>query len=314
MYNDQRQLFLLGPQPRYETLNVALSKLDLSGPVALITAGWETDEQEDDELRQAIPIPCINLNLFTRTEQLFSDDPELIQSLQSRQDELRHLRNAYNERLHHQLKAARQVIRRDERLIDLMSERESAIEMVRQLDRQYFVRTSQIIDRYEEQLKIADRPHVQNHRREIRKLLDGVSALLISGGHVAIILNRLRIFGILEMRPELPIIAWSGGSMALADQVVFFHDSPPQGAGNPEVLRAGMGIFQDVLPLPDAKSRLRLDDEARVELFARRFQRFNCVILDEQTILERTNGLWASADDDSATCLGACGTVVDFKS
>lgn len=313
MSSEQRQLVLLGPQPHFGSLKSALARLDLQAPVALVTAGWETDEHEDRELKQAIGIESINLNLFGRTEQLFADDPDLIQTLQTRQDELRHLRNAYNERLNHQLKAARQIIRREEHLIDLDNERESAIEMVRQLDRQYFVRTSQIIDGYEERLQTASRPLVVDHRREIGEVLSRVSAILISGGHVAIILNRLKIFGILEMRPELPIIAWSGGTMALADQIVFFHDSPPQGPGNPEVLRAGMGLFHDILPLPDARTRLRLDDQARVELFARRFDRFNCLIFDEHTILEGTNGNWSSVGGESVTCLGDRGSLVDFN-
>ncbi len=313
-----RQITLLGPQPQYASLKATIEQQNIIGPVALVTAGWETDEQDDGELKQAIGIQCVNLNLFARTEQLFADDPELIQMLRDRQDELRHLRDAYNDRLNHLLRAARQIIRRKEHLIDLDSERESAIEMVRQLDRQYFVRTSQIIDQYEEKLQTANRPMVADHRREILEILKQVNAILISGGHVAIILNRLRIFGILDSRPELPIIAWSGGAMALADQIVFFHDSPPQGKGNPEVLRAGMGIYQDLLPLPDARSRLKLKDKARVELFARRFERFRCVILDELTILTRDKGTWISLDDNAdphqASCLGRSGRVVSFSS
>ena len=101
--------------------------------------------------------------------------------------------------------------------------------------------------------------------------------------------------------------------MALADQVVFFHDSPPQGAGNPEVLRAGMGLFHDILPLPDGRTRLNLGDKARVELFARRFENFDCVILDSHTILERNNGAWTLTSGSSEACLGDCGSVVNFK-
>jgi hypothetical protein len=304
---------LLGPQPRYASLKTALSRLDLPAPVALITAGWETDEQEDYELKEAIGVGSINLKLFNRTEQLFADDPGLIQTLQARQDELRHLRDAYNVRLNHLLKAARQMIRRKDELIDLGPEQESAIEMVRQLDRQYFVRTSQIIDDYEKRLQLANRPLVAAHRREVWELLKRVSAILISGGHVGIILNRLKIFGILESHQDLPIIAWSGGTMALADQVVFFHDSPPQGAGNPELLRAGMGLFHDLLPLPDAVNRLNLGDQARVELFARRFESFDCVLFDETTILERKNGSWLSTGADSANRLGMTGHVVGLN-
>jgi hypothetical protein len=281
--------------------------------VALITAGWETEEGDDRQLKEAIDIEAINLNLFERTEQLFSDDPELIETLRTRQDELRHLRDVYNDRLNHLLKAARQIIRRHDTLIYLDPETESAIEMVRQLDREYFVRTSQLIDRYEQQLQTANRPHVIQHRREIGEILNRVHGILIAGGHVAIILNRLKIFGILEMRTELPIIAWSGGAMALADQVVFFHDSPPQGPGDAEVLRAGMSLFHDVLPLPDGTTRLNLNDEARVELFARRFNRFQCVIFDELTILERENGNWIDKGEQPATRLGDSGHVVELS-
>ena len=169
--------------------------------------------------------------------------------------------------------------------------------MVRQLDRQYFVRTSQVHDHYEERLQTPNRPLVARQRGEIYGQLEQCKAILIAGGHVAIILNRLKIFGILEMRPDLPIIGWSGGTMALSDQIVFFHDSPPQGPGDAELLRAGMGLFSDILPLPDAKSRLNLEDAARVELFARRFDRCQCVIFDEETILERQHGHWQTKGD-----------------
>ena len=309
----QRQLFLLGPQPEFASLKKVIDRIELSGPVALITAGWETDEHQDHELKQAIGVPSVNLNLFARTEQLFAEDAELIETLRERQDQLRHLRETYNRRLTHLLKAARQIIRRKEKLIDLTAERESAIEMVRQLDQQYFDRTSKIVDHYEQQLQTSNRTLVASHRQQISEILEKSGAILISGGHVAIILNRLRIFGILESNTHLPLIAWSGGSMALAEKVVLFHDSPPQGAGNSEVLRAGMGLFTNVLPLPNAEHRLKLKDKARVELFARRFESFECVVFSDQTILERVNGNWNSIGFGSAKCLGKSGNVVDFN-
>jgi hypothetical protein len=313
MQPQDRHLFLLGPQPSYESLQLVLQELQLDSPVALITAGWEAEEDQDQALKNSLGVEAINLNLFARSEQLFADDQELIQLLRDRQDELRHLRDAYNDRLHLLLKAARQVIRRQESLVDLTAERESAIDMVRQLDRQYYVRTSQIHDRYEERLQTAHRPLVAQQRREINGLLDQSKAILIAGGHVAIILNRLKIFGILEMRPDLPIIAWSGGAMALSDQIVFFHDSPPQGPGDPELLRAGIGLFSDILPLPDAKSRLNLGDSARVELFARRFEHFRCVIFDEHTILERKDEHWLAKGTEPLTKLGHSGGVMEFN-
>lgn len=312
MNSTEQPLILLGPQSNYESLRLAISDLQLSSPVALITAGWETEEHYDQQLKTAIGIEAINLNLFARTEQLFANDTELIQSLRIRQDKLRLLRDAYNDRLNHLLGAAKQIMGHQDSLIDLDAERESAIEMVRELDRQYFVRSSQIFDDYEQQLQTENRPLVARHRDVIREQLAGVNAILIAGGHVAIILNRLTIFGILKMRPELPIIAWSGGAMALSNQVVFFHDSPPQGAGNAEVHRAGMGLFNDLLPLPGARSRLNLDDRNRVELFARRFHRFRCVVFDENTILKRQNGNWMTGGRGAVDRLDVSGQVVKF--
>lgn len=312
MSEDQRPLVLLGPQTDFASANEAIARLGLQSPVALITAGWETDEQFDHKFKRSLNVETINLGLFARSEQLFADDPQLIETLRERQDELRHLRGAYNLRLNLALKAAREMIRLRDGLIDLEPERESAIEMVRQLDRQNFVRTSQIIDDYEARLHTAGRPRVIDHRREIGEILAHVNGILIAGGHVAIILNRLKIFGILEMRHELPVVAWSGGAMALADQVVFFHDTPPQGPGDAEVLRAGMGLFHDVLPLPDAKTRLKLDDQARVELFAKRFDRYRCVLFDDQTLLERRNGFWQNHQPTAMKCLGDTGTVVEL--
>lgn len=312
MTQPTRRLFLLGPQPKYTALQAVLARIEMRGPVALISAGWETDEQQDHNARAAIGGPCINLNLFARTEELFVRDPDLIEGLRKRQDELRLVRDAYRQRLSHLLRAARQMIRRSDGGVDLSPERESAIEMVRQLDRENVARTTEIIDNYESILQTASRPLVAAHRREISEALQQCSLIAIAGGHVAIILNRLKIFGVLEAAPELPIIAWSGGTMALAEQVVFYHDSPPQGPGNAEVLRRGMGLFDGILPLPYADTRLALEDRTRVTLFARRFSEFRCVAFDEGTILERVEGHWRSTGTCPARYLGRDGQLEQF--
>lgn len=295
-----RRLILLGPQPAYQSLRSAIERLKISDPVAIITAGWqevESDERQTAPLQEALPAGSFNLNLFQRTEDLFGTDPELIEKLRERQDELRLLRDVYRIRLEQTLEAARRVLKQPETNIDFKPERESAIETVRQLDREYFGRTGEICDRWESVLDTPARAEVIRHRQEIQQMLDGASAIVISGGHAAIILNRLRIFGILETHQHLPIVAWSGGTMALADQIVFFHDSPPQGRGDAEVLRAGMSLFDRFLPLPDARHRLRLDDPLRVGLFSRRFDDYQCVVFDDQTIMDRNQGKWWVSSD-----------------
>lgn len=297
MSDSDRRLILLGPQPQYQSLRTALDRLDDDAPIATITAGWQETEPDDRSMAAAIGRESNNLRLFERSEQIFAGDPELIQLLRDRQDKLRHLRDIYRDRLDLALLAARKVISREEKLIDIGPEQKSAIEMIRLLDRQYFVRTSQICDEYEAIMQTAERPLVAKHRIEIEKILTSSGAIVISGGHAAIILNRLKIFGILEMESQLPVIAWSGGAMALGDQLVFFHDSPPEGPGNAEVLRAGIGLFNEWLPLPDAKSRLKLKDSVRVSLFARRFNNYKCIVFDDKTILDRIDGEWLLSDE-----------------
>jgi hypothetical protein len=291
----RRRLLLLGPQPRYQTLSQAMQRLQPAAAVAVVTAGWEEDELASDRLQplmQVLPEGSFNLELHRRSEQLFAEDVELIETLRERQDRLRHLRYVYCKRLDDLLDAARQTLAREDPLLDLTPERDQAIDMLRQLDRQYFVRTSQVCDACDGQLDIARRPAVAAHRRDLQDQLRQASALVISGGHAGIILNRLRIFGVLELRPQLPVVAWSAGAMALADQPVLFHDSPPQGRGNAEVLRAGMSLYDDFLPLPDAHHRLLLDDRLRVTLFCRRFRDFQCVLFSEDTLMDRCRGSW----------------------
>jgi hypothetical protein len=311
--HQDRNLILLGPQPNYESLRAVLGRIPRTGPVALITAGWETDEQDDHEIRQAVGGEIINLKLFARTEQLFQDDPELIQQLQHRQDELRLVRDVYNERLTHQTNATRWLFHHHPPNIDLHEERESAIAMMRVLDQQHFGHASRIIDRYEDQLQTQSRRLVVAHRRELAEILSRCGLLLISGGHVAIIINRLSIFGILELTPNIPVIAWSGGAMALAERVVVFHDSLPQSLKDAEVLRPGMGVFDKVLPLPDGRARLDLSDRIRVEMFARRFIQYQSVIFDERTMLQRHQGQWRDYTEGRASRLGEQGSIVEFQ-
>src|SRR5690606_41913723 len=65
--------------------------------------------------------------------------------------------------------------------------------------------------------------------------LDNVETVVITGGNVAILINRLRLFGLGNMLKAKNVVAWSAGAMALCDRIVLFHDNPPQGRRNPEV-------------------------------------------------------------------------------
>ena len=279
--SNQRQVVLLGPQRLSPTLAPVLQSLNVSGPLAVVTAGWEEREHEDREFREHVGLELRNLAIFERAEDVFRRDPELFGGMRERHDRLRKLQALYRLRLGHALEAAREILARNEEDLELIEpEREASIETVRQIDAQHFARVQAFHAEFQERWSPGEREHVARHRRELARELEGVGALCIAGGHVAILLNRLRLFGLFDLCGDVPIVGWGAGAMVLGERIVLFHDSPPQGPGDAEVLEVGFGICPGVVPLPHAARRLRLDDATRVELFARRFGPAECLALD----------------------------------
>ncbi len=261
---------LLGPQRFVPTVADTLARLECEGPLAVVTAGWQEREDEDRELRDHVGRPVVNLELYRRAEDVFARDPDLFAAHRRRQDRLLELQDAYRMRLGHAMAAARELLRRIEPAWALDAEREDAIAAVRALDEHHLARLETVHRAFRAEVRPSDRVAVAEHRSDLAERLAGVAALAVAGGHVAILLNRLRLFDVLSLAPRLPVIAWSAGAMAISRRVVAFHDSPPQGPGNAEVLDAGLGAVSGVTPLPHAERRLRLDDPVRVGLLARR--------------------------------------------
>ncbi len=281
MSADTHTLTLLGPQRRKPTLADAVARLGIDGRIAAVTAGWQEREAEIDEMQEHLSLPVVDLRLHQRCELAFAEDPELFRAHRARQDRLRAMHQLYRYRLDFALEPARDLLRRAGDPALLEPERESALAAVRALDRQYLRRIAEVHDAFERDHPPGSHPPLERQRDEVAAVLADSAALAVAGGHVAVLLNRLRLFRFVELAREQPVIAWSAGAMALAKRVVLFHDSPPQGAGNAEVLDLGLGLYSGLLPLPHARRRLRLEDPFRVELFARRFAPDVCLLLDE---------------------------------
>jgi hypothetical protein len=153
---------------------------------------------------------------------------------------------------------------------------------VRELDEHHRERVRRLRLDFDREVRPLERDAVGEHRKEVSAMLADASALAIAGGHVEVLLDRFRLFDVLSLLPEdAPVFAWSAGAMVASEEVVLFHDSPPQGAGHAEVHDAGLALFRGAVPLPHARRRLRLDDPSRVGLFARRFHPRRCFALDE---------------------------------
>lgn len=288
-----KSIALLGPQRLKPTVGDAAERLGLRGPCAIVTAGWQEREAEDDELRAALRLDGPNLRLYARWERLRTEDPVLAEAHRARQDRLRRLQGLYRERLSGLMGIARKLHEMEGPADLLDPERRSAISAVRALDEHHAQRVVQTHLEFEEDAHPGARAAVAGQRAALARTLADCEAVIIAGGHVAVLINRLRLFRLEPLLRDKVLIAWSAGAMALTDRVVLFHDSPPQGAGWAEVLDFGLGLAPDVVVLPHAKRRLHLDDPVRVELLARRFRPAVCVPLDEGENIERIDGTWA---------------------
>ncbi|MEO6462333.1 MAG: hypothetical protein ABIP29_04595 [Candidatus Eisenbacteria bacterium] len=289
-----RRLGLLGPQRFDPTLADAVKALGLEGSLATVTAGWQERESEVDELNEHLAGRAVNLALHRRADSVFARDPELAQAHKERQALFRRLQELYVFRLHSLKRVCRELFSRPGDDPALASERGDAIDALRRLDARHLSRLTEIHAAWNERHRPFERDAVAAERREIASLLDGTAGLAIAGGHVAVLLNRLRLFGVLELLGERPVVAWSGGAMVCAERIVLFHDRPPQGRGNAEVLDRGLGVAPGLVLLPHARRRLDLDDPVRLQILALRFAPARCVTLDDRACLLFDGQRWSS--------------------
>lgn len=288
---------LLGPQRHAPTVGAALERLALAaGPVAAITAGWEEREAEDLELGEHLARPVVNLGLQDRAEEIFQRDPGLYEALQQRRDRMRELRRLYRVRLRYLAPAAEELLRRDGPADLMEPERQAALEQLRDLDEHHLARVRDLEEELRERQRLTTRADLAAHRRDLAERIAGTRALLIAGGHVGILYNRLWLFDLLDLvPPTLPIVAWGAGAMVLAERVVLFHDAPPQGRGWAEVFGPGLGLYRGVVPLPHASRRLQLEDPVRVQMLSRRFPDSVCVALDDGSELVWNGQTWSGS-------------------
>jgi hypothetical protein len=276
------RVILLGHQRLRPRVAAELTDAGIEGPLALVTAGWQERELEDEEVRAHVGRDTTNLALYGRWERVHVDDPEYFELHRARQDRLRQLQRLYRRRLTPAVDGLRALENRRESADLLASARAHALEQVRTLD-DWALRESEAIHaEFEDRVRPAERPAIARQRKAIADVLRDSAALLIAGGHVAVLLNRLKLFDVAGALGDQLVVGWAAGAMTLTERVVLFHDSPPQGHGDAEVLESGLGLVPGVVALPHARTRLRLDDPFRVWLMAQRFAPAACLPLDDE--------------------------------
>jgi hypothetical protein len=281
---------LLGPQYRLPNLRECLEPLKLDGPLAVITAGWQDREGEIEELRAHVARPVTDLGLYVRAEHVLADDAALAAATRERQERLQELQQLYRARLHALMSAVEDLLPEPGESPARRAARRAALGDVRRLDRLHLAATAREHAAFARHWQRAPRPSLTPHAAALAAAIAAASAVLIAGGHVAVLLNRLRLFALGPLLERRPLVAWSAGAMALCERVVLFHDHPPQGAAHAELLEPGLGIVPGVVALPHAAARLALDDPARVQVFARRFAPAQCLALDHGSLVRWHRG------------------------
>ncbi len=284
----------------------------MKGPIAAVTAGWEEREDEIDELSEHLGRAVRNLRLHARAEHIFRRDPEFLAAYRRRRSRLRELRELYALRLRHLMETLRELGHRKGSEDLLETEREQALAAVRELDARQLERVDEAHRQFEEDARPGEHDEVVLQRREVAERIGECGAIAFAGGHVAALLHRLLLFEVADLVEDRPVFAWSAGAMCASERVVIYHDSPPEGPGFPQVLERGLGLCPGVVALPHAAQRLRLDDEERVSIFARRFAPRHCVALDDASGLLWDGKGWELLGD-GARRLTPAGQVVAMR-
>jgi hypothetical protein len=295
---------LLGPQADFAELTRTIADLGVRGRVALVTAGWQENETEDEALQAAIGLPCVNLRLHALAEQVFEQEPQFAAASHQRQKHLQHLQEFYRMRLDAVDDVSRAIAVRhvDESL--LYEQKHIAVGEMRYLDADHLLRCRGLWKEFDAAWTLERTPVLEQCREQIRGQLSDCDLLVVGGGHVMSLLNRLRLFDVLAMLGERPVVAWSAGAMAFTDRVVLFHDFPPFGKNLAQVLDDGLGACPGVVVLPDAARRVRLDDHDGIRRFAERMAPATCVAMDAGSRVHFRRGRIVAARADRLTMGG----------
>lgn len=293
------QQILLGPQSPVSNLRQAVDTIAADGPIVVITAGWRDSEGEIDELKAELARPIEDLLIYQRAEEVFVCEPELRALKRERQDKLRELQRLYRIRLAPAMSAARKLLRATAEPELLRLEQRAAISQVRALDRHHLRRIVAVHRAFDQRRALLQIPAATAQRDAVQQRVANAGLVLIAGGHVAVLLNRLRLFRLGEWLNQKPVIAWSAGAMALSDRIVLFHHNAPQGKRDAEVLDAGLGIVGNRVLLPDARHRLSWSNRRRLALFSRRFSPAACCTLDCGSMIHIEDGRVLTATGSS---------------
>ncbi|WP_232662691.1 hypothetical protein [Pseudonocardia sp. TRM90224] len=286
------RIVVLGPQrrPTLDTVVASLgSSIDSGGPIATVTAGWQEREPDDVELDGLLGGRSANLRLHARWLDALDRDPEYAAAELAHRSELDDLQELYLLQLDGALQALAEIARHGGPARTRAIAHSDAETVVRLVDERHLARVQELSADFAETWRPGERAAVAEHRDAVRHVLGKVSALVVAGGHVGVLLHVLRLFDVAAQVPGT-VVAWSAGAMALTDRVLLFHDKAPHGPAHPEFADTGLRLLPGCVLLPHARRRLRTDDPHRLAVLASRAAPAPCVVLDDGVRIDVLTG------------------------
>ncbi len=314
-------IHVLGPQGTDKNLNHAINMFCPQGDIAVISAGWRYEECELQSLQKQLGRRLHHIPLYEWFDALGSVEPELSGLHRMRQRRILDYKKVYRINLDAALDswiAIQHLYRKDPQTY--AKDERAACRQVQAVDQACLNRLRDI----KEDFSAIETPWLHDSalplHEQIITVLERSAGLIITGGHVAILRNRLAFFGLEELLTHFvlegkQIFTWSAGAMCLTDRIVLFHDDPPWGKGRTEILDTGMGLLPKTVFLPNATTRLNLQDANRIERFARRFHPSLSICLEEGSHLIFTDrGVFDRSAKRSSFQLSTEGTKLALES
>ncbi len=223
-------------------------------------------------------MPVVNLRLYGAFREIERVAPDLVAAHARKQAALKAIKVLYRDAIVSAIAGVQKAwAQRRERACPWFQQ---AIRHLQQVDELFLAEADRLHDQFAETERPLSHPAVESVRGAILDRLSGCSALLIAGGHVGVLRNRMSFFGLDEALRQKPIIAWSGGAMVLAERILLYHDHTTHGVGLAEYLDRGFGLVPGVVFLPHAEQRLELSRPENVAILAARLAPLRPVALE----------------------------------
>lgn len=276
---------ILGPQRPELYIGDAMRQHELdTGTLAVISAGWQEAEGDIDVLRSELGSPLLDLGIYDRSQTLFAAEPELQAAYRERQERLTEQQALYRLRLKQHAIAVRRTLSAEGTPAVIAPERRHAVSQLRALDRHHQRQIDIAHMRFDSEFNVSNNGALASATQAIHDLLEPIETVIITGGNLLILMNRLRLFGLDRVLANKHVVAWSAGAMVLGDRAVLFHERMPQGLRDAELIDRGLGLLSKVIAMPDARNRLRTGNKLRMSAMSRRFAPATCCLLNNRSM------------------------------